>query len=214
MTTNAIKDGNGNIVITEDSFEFLLACLDNQKFKPLHQDQSIIDSYNTECRNILHQRYIFETLNDGYFLTKRYLYQDKITPWSCNDLSKVYELFKDTKIIREKSKQLTKESPSVTDEELATEGGWFVDVDDDPWLIECPMRYDNDYLTISEDGSTNRPWKKEEIENISKIFDGYDINKNQYHKEELWKEQLSKMDINVVENFIRKNKIKNCNEIR
>jgi len=28
----AKKDGKGNIIITEDSFEMLLACIDNQKF--------------------------------------------------------------------------------------------------------------------------------------------------------------------------------------
>jgi hypothetical protein len=205
----AIKDGNGNILITEDSFEYLLNCLDNQKFGPRTQEQSIIDDYNYECRKILHQRYIFETCGDGYFLTKRYLYQDKLTPWSYNDVSKVYELFKDTKIIREKPKELPKESHSVTyDEEPVTEGGWFVDVDE-PWLIERPMRYDHDYLTISEDGSTNRTWKEDEIERISIEFEGYEVTENQYQKEKMWKDQLSKMDINVVENFIRKTKIKN-----
>ena len=29
---DAYKDGKGNIIITENSFELLLACLDNQKF--------------------------------------------------------------------------------------------------------------------------------------------------------------------------------------
>ena len=215
MTPNAIKDGNGNIIITEDSFEFLLSCLDNQKFNPAQQDQTIIDEYNSDCRNILHQRYIFETLSDDYFLTKRYLYQDKIAPWSSNDVSKVYELFKDTKIIREKPKDLrpVMDTDILKDDGVevlgVTNDGWIVADIDERWLIERPLRYDNDYLTISEDGSTNRPWKKEEIENISKIFYGYNINKNQYYKEELWKEQLSKMDINIIENFIRKTKIKN-----
>lgn len=31
MKINAIKNGNGNILITEDSFEMLLSCLDKQK---------------------------------------------------------------------------------------------------------------------------------------------------------------------------------------
>lgn len=32
MKVDAIKDGQGNVVISEDSFEMLLNCLDNQKF--------------------------------------------------------------------------------------------------------------------------------------------------------------------------------------
>jgi hypothetical protein len=39
-----------------------------------------------------------------------------------------------------------------------------------PWLIERTLRYDCEYLTISEDGKKNRPWKKEEIDNIRKLF--------------------------------------------
>lgn len=38
--------------------------------------------------------------------------------------------------------------------------------------IERPIRYDNLYVTISEDGVNNRPWKKEELELIEKIFYG------------------------------------------
>lgn len=84
MKIEAIKDGNGNIIITENSFEMLLSCLDN--------------SYNIECRKILNQKYIIDTVEDGYFLIKRYEHQDKITPWSGNDVGLVYELFKDTLI--------------------------------------------------------------------------------------------------------------------
>lgn len=154
MEVNAIKDGNGNVVISEDSFEMLLACLDNQKFvgeSPQNGDslsvgednywkgqediQNTIDSYNTECRKILHQKYIFETKNDGYYLTKKYEHQNDITPWSGEDVELVMEIFKNTTI-----------------------------------NIERPLRYDGDYLTISEDGITNRPWKKEEIEIIKKTF--------------------------------------------
>ncbi len=67
------KDGKGNIVISEDSFEMILACLDNQKFineTPQNGDsivvgkskynkaqkdiQNAIDFYNRECRKVLH----------------------------------------------------------------------------------------------------------------------------------------------------------------
>jgi hypothetical protein len=71
------------------------------------------------------------------------------------------------------------------------------------------MRYDGDYLTISEDGKLNRPWKKEEIENIQNIFDGLEIKENKYYQEELWKEQLSKMNDNFIENYLRKLKLEN-----
>ena len=174
MKLEAIKDGNGNIIITEDSFEMLLICLDNQKFvheAPQNGDslsvgevvykntqaemQSTIDEYNRAGRKILHQKYIFETIKDGYWLTKRYEHQDTITPWSGNDVGLVYELFKDTRIKWEKPNNL-KPIPEET-----------------PWLIERPIRCDNEYLSISEDGHNNRPWKLEEVEQIKKSFNNY-----------------------------------------
>ena len=69
----ANKDGKGNIIISEDSFEHLLSCLDNQKFVgesppngdamsmdtneyyEIHEDiQNAIDGFNRQCRNLLH----------------------------------------------------------------------------------------------------------------------------------------------------------------
>jgi len=69
----AKKDGKGNVVISEDSFEHLLSCLDNQKFvgeAPPNGDamtmdrneynnvqidiQNAIDDFNRQCRNLLH----------------------------------------------------------------------------------------------------------------------------------------------------------------
>ena len=69
----AKKDGKGNIVISEDSFEHLLSCLDNQKFvgesppngdalamgeeeynKVQNENQICIDDFNRQCRNLLH----------------------------------------------------------------------------------------------------------------------------------------------------------------
>lgn len=73
MKLEAAKDGEGNIIISENSFEMLLACLDNQKFiheAPQNGDsisvgeneykqtqesiQAIIDKYNRACRDVLH----------------------------------------------------------------------------------------------------------------------------------------------------------------
>jgi len=195
MKVEAIKDGKGNVVITEDSFEMLLSCLDNQKFvgeAPQNGDsisvgkdeyyktqkdiQDAIDFYNRECRKILHQKYIFNTEESGYFLTKKYEHQEKITPWTGEDVGLVYELFKDTRIIYKETRELL---PLDGSEEIKegsnpigkTKDGWIaVEPEPRPWLIERPLRYDGDYLTISEDGSKNRPWKQEEIEKIINIF--------------------------------------------
>ncbi len=32
------------------------------------------------------------------------------------------------------------------------------------------LRYDYQYISISEDGKTNRPWKQKEIEQINELF--------------------------------------------
>ena len=67
----AKKDGKGNIIISENSFEMLLACLDNQKFinepppngdalsleydeyrKIQKDNQDAIDYYVRQCKNI------------------------------------------------------------------------------------------------------------------------------------------------------------------
>jgi len=66
------KKENGNIIISEDSFEHLLNCFDNQKFVnegPLNGDslsiekekydkvqndnQNAIDDFNKQCRELL-----------------------------------------------------------------------------------------------------------------------------------------------------------------
>lgn len=197
MKVEAIKDGKGNIVISENSFELLLACLDNQKFvheAPQNGDslsvgednykqtqesiQDTIDTYNRACRDILHQKYVFQTCPDGFWLTKRYEYQKDITPWSGEDIGKVYDVFKDTKIKWEKPENLIPLDGSEIIKEGSTpigktEDGWMVEPESRPWLIERPMRFGDEYLTISEDGITNRPWTQEEIILISKIFNDY-----------------------------------------
>jgi len=197
ITLELKKDGNGNIVISEESFEMLLACLDNQKFvgeSPQNGDsvsvgnenywkgqqdiQNTIDLFNRECRKMLHQKYVFKTSHDGYYLQKRYEHQTETTKWSGNDVNLVYSLFKDTRIkydhnsfedllpldgsedIKEGSNPIGK-----------TKDGWIKTMPEPtPWLIERPLRQDYDSLTISEDGRNNRPWKQEEIENISNLF--------------------------------------------
>ena len=195
MKIEAKKDGKGNIVISEDSFEMILACLDNQKFVgelPQNGDslsvgedkyfttqqdiQNVIDSYNRECRKILHQKYVLRTESDGYFLAKKYEHQSEDTEWTGEDVGKVYELFKDTRIVYKKPENLlpldgTEEIMKGNEPIGKTQDGWFaVEPEPRPWLIERPLRCDYQYLTISEDGKTNRPWKNEEIEKISEIL--------------------------------------------
>lgn len=195
MKIEAKKDGKGNIVISEDSFEMVLACLDNQKFvgeQPKNGDslsivkheywegqqdiQNAIDYYNKECKKILHQKYVLRTESDGYFLAKRYEHQTEDTEWTGEDVGLVYELFKDTRIIYEKPKNIlplddSEEIMEGTEPIEKTQDGWIaVEPKPTPWLIERPLRCDYNYLTISEDGKTNRPWKQHEIEKITKIL--------------------------------------------
>lgn len=195
MKIEAKKDGKGNIVISEDSFEMILACLDNQKFvgelpqngdslsvgedkywKGQQDIQNTIDHYNRESRKILHQKYVLRTESDGYFLAKKYEYQSEDTEWTGEDVGKVYELFKDTRIVYKKPENLlsldeSEEIMEGTEPIGKTQDGWIaVEPEPRPWLIERSLRFDYQYLTISEDGKTNRPWKKEEIEKISEIL--------------------------------------------
>jgi hypothetical protein len=195
MELKAKKDGKGNIIITEDSFEMLLACLDNQKFvgeQPPNADamsmnpndywrgqqdiQDVIDKYNRKCREILHQRCILETTHNGLSLLKKYERQEEPLEWSGEDIGKIYELFKDTKIKYEKPNNLipldgSEDIMCGTEPIGKTEDGWIAcRPEDRTWLIEKALRYDGICLTISEDGKNNRPWKKEEILKIKKIL--------------------------------------------
>lgn len=146
---NVKKDGKGNIIISEDSFEMILSCLDNQKSvgeSPQNLDSKGKDqiqddiNYNIECRKILHQKYVLRTKSDGYYLIKRYEFQNEDIEWTSKDVKLIYELFK--------QKEIKKET----------------------LLIERSLFSDYIYLTISEDGQKNRPWKKEEIDEITKIL--------------------------------------------
>ena len=195
MKIEAKKDGKGNIIISEGSFEMILACLDNQKFVgelPQNGDslsvgkdeywkgqkdiQDTIDHYNRECRKILHQKYVFRVESDGFYLSKKYEYQTECTEWSGDDVSLVCELFKDSRITHKEMRDLlpldgSEEIMEGTEPIGKTKDGWLVtEPESTPWLIERPLMCDYQYLTISEDGKTNRPWKQEEIEQINKLF--------------------------------------------
>lgn len=151
MSINALKDGKGNIIITEDSFERLLACLDNQKFvgeipqngdsmddgdyyKKQKEIQGFIDDFNRECRKILHQKLIFKTENDNYFLIKKFEYQNEFIDWTGEEIGMIKNLF------------------------------------NKDWLIERNVFSSEAHLTISENHINNRPWKEEEILKIEKLY--------------------------------------------
>ena len=188
---HAIKDGIGNIIITENFFKILLTCLEKQKsmcespknsFDGNHREliQKNIDVYHKACLKILNQKYVLNTADDGYYLFKYYDSQQDLTHWSDKDVDVVNELFKGTRIKFEKPKSL-KPIPKGTPIKKGTtplgmdERGFLVcEQKDRPWLIERPLQFSGEYLTISEDGKKNRPWKFNEIEGICWALSGYD----------------------------------------
>lgn len=196
IKVNAYKDGKGNVVITENSFEMLLSCLDNQKFAhelPTNGDsiaegelnykskqqeiQEIIDEYNRECRNILHQKLIIAVSENGYYLVKSYESQDDLIDWSSDDVAKVKELFKDTEIPYVKPEGLlpldgTEDIMEGTKPIGKDERGFIhcEPTEKTPWLIERAVFKSEAYLQISENGKECRRWKKEEVEKIKEIF--------------------------------------------
>lgn len=79
----AVKRG-GVILISEDSFEHLLSCLDNQKYvgegpqngdsiavgkeeydRVQNETQEAIDDFNTQCRKVLHSKEPAPSCGDG-----------------------------------------------------------------------------------------------------------------------------------------------------
>lgn len=161
MKVEAIKDGKGNVIVSEESLKNLIN-------DPVN--------YRIEFEKILDQNYTFSTTDNGYFLSKRYEHQNEDTEWTGNDVGLVYELFKDTIIVYEKREDLLpldgSEQIKQGDEPIGkTADGWIlVEAGPRPWLIERPLMYDYQYLTISEDGRKNRPWKQDEIQRIKEIF--------------------------------------------
>lgn len=183
----ALKDGKGNIIMPDDSFDLLLSCLSNQKnlyttLNDINIDvknkiQNRIEDIKKQSQKILQQKYVFSLSEGDYYLSKRYEYQNDDTEWSGKDVGLVYELFKDTRIVYEKREDLLpldgSEKIKEGDEPIGkTADEWIaVEPEPRPWLIERPLMYDGQYLTISEDGFKNRPWKQEEVEQIKLLFD-------------------------------------------
>lgn len=149
MKIEAYKDGYGNIIIEEDSFEFLLACLDNQKFvgevppngdaveseyEQIQKDnQSTIDDINHQCRNILHQKIQVMIESKGLCLSKKYLEAEDFISWTSDELDLIKSEFKE-------------------------------------FVIETPMWSDGDFITISNGDNKNREWSVEEINKVQEII--------------------------------------------
>ena len=152
ITLNAFKDGQGHVVVSEDSFEMILACLDNQKFvnsPPMNGDsvaegpdayyakqqeiQETIDAYNRQCRDILHAPFDIYQDEHGYWLFKRYK-GGKNLPWTPEERDLVGSKFPDT------------------------------------FLIERPLSSDDYGLTISEDRHENRLWTDDEVKMVNEVI--------------------------------------------
>ncbi len=163
MILNIIKDGRGNIIISEGSFGTILSALNKENIRE-------------ELKEILNQKYLFNTTDDGYYLSKKYEHQEGFIEWTGDDVALVYKLFKDTVLNYELPTNLIPldgtECIKGDSEPIGkTEDGWIVcKPEPSPWLIERPIRYDGEYLSISENGKKNRPWKVEEIKEIEKLF--------------------------------------------
>lgn len=154
MIVEAKKDGLGNVIITENSFEMLLACLDNQKFvceAPQNGDsiavgeeqykqtqqsiQATIDEYNRASRDILHQKLLIDVdKEEKIFLIKKYELQEQYIPWNSDEIIKIKSLFNES------------------------------------FHIERNVFYGEVFLSISEDGKANRTWNDSEIYDIQKLF--------------------------------------------
>jgi len=107
---------NDNIVINHNAFEHLLNCLDNQKFvreNPINGDsissketytstqketQQIIDNFNKKCREILNSNIVIDTIEDNYYLTRRYLNQE-FEEWSAEDRDMISKLLPENWLI-------------------------------------------------------------------------------------------------------------------
>jgi hypothetical protein len=150
MKIVARKDGNGNVIITEDSFEMILNCLDNQKFLPIppqsrggeygHQKdveimQDAIDQYNTRCREILNEKYIAETLLDGLYLGKKLEHQEGYSDWNKEEAITIQD------VLSKNGKVMIKRFNGVFE-----------------------------FITIAENGQKNRPWTQMEIDQVQEII--------------------------------------------
>lgn len=152
MNIDAYKDGKGNVIITEDSFEMLLACLDNQKFvgeSPQNGDslaegpdsyyktqntiQKTIDDYNRTCREILHAGLKPFRDEKKYQLYKRYENSELNLEWQPEDVAKIQ------KVIPNK-------------------------------YFERRLMTDCYTITISDDGHKNREWSDEEFDIVKKCL--------------------------------------------
>lgn len=175
MNIDAIKDGEGNIIISEESFREVadtLGLISSVLESTIKSSRLMIDSADINdgyihMNSILNQKYEFELLEDGYFLAKKFPLQSGYIPWNGIDAHKVRELFKDTKLVRDSepeiplSSESSDEAPFAGDNPEPTIG---------PWLIERSSRTDYIYLTISENGRTNRPWTLDELEQVKNQF--------------------------------------------
>ena len=137
---NAYKDGKGNVIITEDSFDYLLNCLDNQKFiyefsciknTIQEENQEIIDNFNTQCREVQYAKIEVVPSKNHWLLRKRFKNSDVDVMWQLEDVYKIID------ILEIKS------------------------------MIERSLSTDYYHLTINDNCEYNRQWTDKEIEKIN-----------------------------------------------
>lgn len=159
---NIIKNGDGTYTINEEDFEKIFLNINNNI------------ELKRELLAIIEQKVNIFTISDNYYLCKSYDY-DKYLEWTVEDINKIKELFKDTERIVELPDDLEPldgtEDIMYGTEPIGKKGGFlYCKPQKEPWLIERTLHSDGTYLTISEDGSYNRPWKEEEIKKIQELF--------------------------------------------
>ena len=167
--TDISKDGNGNIIIAEELFGKLLSYTTKNIF-------------TENCKKILNQKLVFETISDDYYLVKRYEHQSGHLEWSWDDVLEVRKLFKGTRLQRPPEhpiiltdsgipywKQYVSEE-SKMDESYYNDQPMKAEPEPEIWYIERNVFSSESNLTISEDGSKNRPWAKNEVDKIEKHF--------------------------------------------
>lgn len=162
MKQKLFKNGDGTITIDSSFFSTIICDL---------KTESLINY----CSAINNQQLMIETRNDNFYLTKRYTHQNELLSWYDGyELIKIKELFNGTKLkaIEEDNRKTERYGEGAIEIQGNSVNYCYMEYKEiclpknEPWHIETAFRSEGKYLTISEDGINNRPWKEEEIKMI------------------------------------------------
>lgn len=159
---NIIKNGDGTYTINEEDFEKIFLNINNKI------------ELKRELLAIIEQKVNIFTISDDYYLCKSFDF-NTYCEWTVEDINKIKELFKHTERIGKLPDDLepldgTEDIMEGTNPVGKKDGWLYCKPEKENWLIERTLFSDGTYLTISEDGSYNRPWKEEEINKIQELF--------------------------------------------